>query len=155
MVKFPWKRLTKPLTCSYSNHLVDWTIAAVRFRPEADATKAKLYNRRQLNVQTIAMISTEMRVHVLLSTQRALLGHIGPAVRRILCRWTESEIHVRVVFDGEISEIDAEAMSEAATEVIADFPPRTAIFFGLERCDSPARVKHDNDEVAVFQRLEQ
>lgn len=90
----------------------------------------------------------------MLSTQRALLGHIGPAVRRILCRWTESEIHVRIVFDGEISEIDAEAMSDAETEVFADFPPRIAVFFRLERCDSPAHVKHDNDEVAVFQRLE-
>ncbi len=101
------------------------------------------------------MKSTEMRVKVLLITQRALLGHIGPAVRRIFCRWTESEIHVRVVLDGEISGIDAEAMSVAETEVIADFPPRTAVFFRLERCDIPARVKHDNDEVAVFQRLEQ
>jgi hypothetical protein len=50
------------------------------------------------------MISTEIRVRVLLSVQRALLGHIGTAVRAIMCRWTEDEIHVRAVFDGEISD---------------------------------------------------
>lgn len=101
------------------------------------------------------MTSTEMRVRVLLSVQRALLGHIGTAVRAILCRWTENEIHVRAVFDGEIREDDAEAISEAETEVIADFPSETAVFFKLERCDHPASIRHDADEQMVFQRLEQ
>jgi hypothetical protein len=72
------------------------------------------------------MTSTDMRVRVLLSVQRELLGHIGTAVRAITCRWTEDEIHVRVVFNGEISDDDAEAISEAETEVIADFPSQIA-----------------------------
>ena len=76
------------------------------------------------------------------------------AVRAIMCRWTEDKIHVRAVFDGEISEDDAEAISEAETEVIADFPSRTAVCFKLERCDRPATVKHDANEVVVFRRLE-
>lgn len=41
------------------------------------------------------------------------------------------------------------------TEVIADFPPHTAVFFKLERCDGPTRMQHEHHEVAVFQRLEQ
>lgn len=100
------------------------------------------------------MASTETRVRVLLSTQRALLGHIGTAVRKITCRWTEDEIHVRVVFDGEISEDDAEAISEAQTEVMADFPSYTVVCFKLERCDHPAPFQYQDDEVAVFRRLE-
>jgi hypothetical protein len=100
------------------------------------------------------MISTEIRVRVLLSVQRALLGHIGTAVRAIMCRWTEDEIHVRAVFDGEISDDDAEAISEAETEVIADFPSQTAVCFKLERRDRPASIAHEAYEEVVFRRLE-
>jgi len=82
-----------------------------------------------------AKTSTDIRVGVLLCTHRALLGHIGAAVRQITCRWTENEVHVRVVFDGEISGESAEAMSEAETEVVADFPPHVAVYFTAERCD--------------------
>jgi len=68
------------------------------------------------------MTSSDMRVRVLLSVQRALLGHIGIAVRAIVCRRAKDKVHVRTVFDGEIKDDDAEAMSEAETEVLADFP---------------------------------
>jgi hypothetical protein len=94
-----------------------------------------------------------MRANVLLSLQRVLLGHIGMAARRVSFRWTRDSIHVRVVFDGEISEVDTDAMSVAETEVIADSPQFTVVIFRLERCDSPARIKDDTDEVAVFMRL--
>lgn len=95
-----------------------------------------------------------MRARVLLSVQRALLGHIGTKVRAIACKWSEDEIQVRVVFDGEIGDDDAEAISKAETEVIADFPSQIAIHFKLERCDHPASIKHDSHEQAVFRRLE-
>lgn len=100
------------------------------------------------------MTSTDMRVRVLLSVQRAFLGHISTAVRAITCRWTEDEIYVRVLVDGEISDDDAEAISEAETEVIADFPSQIAVHFELERRDHPGSIKYDNDEQAVFRRLE-
>ena len=100
------------------------------------------------------MTSTDMRVRVLLSLQRALVGHIGTAVRAIVCRWTKDEIHVRTVFDGEINDDDAEEIAEAETEVIADFPSQVAVFFKLERLDYPALIEHEIDEVAVFRRME-
>ncbi|WP_070245920.1 hypothetical protein [Duganella phyllosphaerae] len=100
------------------------------------------------------MTSTDMRVRVLLSVQRTLLGHIGTAVRAIMCRWTKDEIHVRAVFDGEINDEHAEAISEAETEIIADFPSQVAVCFKLERCDYPALIQHEIDEVAVFRRME-
>lgn len=100
------------------------------------------------------MTSTDMRIRVLLSVQRALLGHIGTSVRAIVCRWTKDEIHVRIVFDGEINDDNAEAMSEAETEVVADFSSQVEVCFKLERCDYPALIKHEIDEVAVFRRME-
>ena len=100
------------------------------------------------------MTSTDMRVRALLSVQRALLGHIGTAVRAIMCRWTKDEIHVRAVFDGEINGDNAEAIFEAETEVIADFPSQVAVCFKLERRDYPALIRLDIDEVAVFRRME-
>ena len=99
-------------------------------------------------------MSTDMRVCVLLSGQRALLGHIGITVRAITCRWTQNEIYVRVVFDRGISDDDAETISEAETEVIADFPATIAVDFKLERCDYPTLIKRYSDEHAVFGRLE-
>lgn len=101
------------------------------------------------------MTSTDMRVRMLLSMQRALLGQVGPAVRAIACRWTDESIHVRVVVDGAIGDADAEAMSEAETEVMADFPSRITVRFRLERRDHPAPVGHENGELRVFHRLEQ
>jgi hypothetical protein len=91
------------------------------------------------------MTSTDLRVSVLLSAQRALLGSIGTAVRKIMCHWTEHEIQVRVVFGSEIAEEDAEAMSDAETEMMADFP-RHKVSFKLERCDSPKKIKQCTDE---------
>jgi len=63
-------------------------------------------------------------------------------------------IEQKYVFDGEISDDDAEAISGAETEVIADFPSQTAVCFRLERCDPPLSIKHNADEELVFRRLE-
>ena len=100
------------------------------------------------------MTSNDMRVRVLLSMQRAILGHIGTAVRAIMCRWTMDEIQVRVIFDGDINCDDAEAIAETKTEVIADFPSQVDVYFKLERLDYPVLIKHEIDEVAVFRRME-
>lgn len=40
------------------------------------------------------MQANNLRVAVLLTIQAALLGAIGPDVRKILCRWNVSEIRV-------------------------------------------------------------
>ena len=100
------------------------------------------------------MTSTDIRVRALLSVQRALLGHIGTAVRAVTCRWTNDEIHVRVVFDDEINDDNAEVISEAETEVNADFSSQVAVCFKLERRDYPVAIKYEFDEVAVFRRME-
>lgn len=98
--------------------------------------------------------SSDLRGRVLLSVQRALLGHIGIAVRAITCRWTQDEIVVRAIFEGDASEDDIEAISVAETEVMADFPSRVAVCFKIERCDYPAAIPEREGELAVFRRLE-
>jgi hypothetical protein len=100
------------------------------------------------------MTSSDLHVRVLLSIQRSLLGHIGIAVRAIICRWTQHEINVRVIFDGEASSEDIEALLVAETEVMADFPSWVAVCFKLERSDYPASIQQKDGEVAVFRRLE-
>jgi hypothetical protein len=99
------------------------------------------------------MKPSDLRCSVLLGMQRALLGCIGPAVRKIMCQWNEREVLARVIFEGEISEVDADAISEAETEMMADFPNHT-VSFKLQRCDRPANITQRNDEHTVFSRRE-
>ena len=99
------------------------------------------------------MQANDLRVAVLLTIQAALLGAIGPDVRKILCRWNVSEIRVRAVFDDPISEDDAELMSVVETEIMAGFPSHD-ISLVCERHDAPQPIPGRDDERAVFARLE-
>ena len=99
------------------------------------------------------MQDNDLRVSVLLAMQVALLGAVGPDVRKILCRWNASEIRARAVFDGPIREGDAEVMLEVETEMMASFP-RHDISLVCERHDAPQPISRRDDEQAVFARLE-
>lgn len=99
------------------------------------------------------MQDSDLRVSVLLTMQIALLGAVGPNVRKILCRWNASEIMVRAVFDGPIREDDAEVMLEVETEIMASFPGHD-ISLVCERHDAPQPIPRRDDEQAVFARLE-
>lgn len=81
------------------------------------------------------MKENDLRATVLLGVQVALLGCIGLGIRKVLCRWNDSEIRVRAIFDGEIREEDAEAMLEAETENHGQFsPPRCVDNLLAVRC---------------------
>ena len=99
------------------------------------------------------MSDVSLRVSVLLSVQRALLGAIGPSVRAVLCCWTTASINVRVVFDGPISEHDLETMSIVETEVISDFPDCDVRVLCV-RIDQVRPIELDASEVVVFRRQE-
>lgn len=99
------------------------------------------------------MKANELRVSVLLSMQIALLGCIGHGVRKILCQWNDKEIRARAIFDGEIREEDAEAMLEAETEIMANFPNHN-VSITCERCDAPLTIPRADNEYSVFARLE-
>ena len=99
------------------------------------------------------MNDNDLRVAVLVSIQRALLGNLGTRVRLVTCRWSKHDINVRAVFDGEIPDDEAAAMSVAETEMMADFPGHD-VSLTCERCDAPQNIPREADECAVFRRFE-
>ena len=99
------------------------------------------------------MQDNDFRISVLLTMQVALLGAVGPHVRKVLCRWTVSEIGIRAVFDGRIREDDTESMRVVETEMMASFPNH-GISLVCERLDAPQPVPRGDNELAVFARLE-
>lgn len=99
------------------------------------------------------MQDEELRVSVLLTMQVALLGAVGPDVRKVLCRWDVSKIRIRAVFDGPIREADADVMSEVETEIMASFPSHD-ISLVCERLDFPQPILMHDGERAVFARIE-
>ena len=84
------------------------------------------------------MNEIDLRVRVLLSLQRALLGAIVPSIRGITCSYDDSEIKILCLFDGEYSDDDKEILECVSTEVVADFPSHQIIL----DC-----IRHDNPEL--------
>jgi len=94
-----------------------------------------------------------IRAATLLSIQGALVGAISANVRRVLCRWSDTSVEIRAIFDGTPSEDDLETMSIVETEVMADFPGRT-VTLKCRQIDEPALIEYEADEVTVFGRKE-
>lgn len=99
------------------------------------------------------MKKAELRARVLLSLQIALLGIVGERLRAVACRWTDTQIRIRAVFDGEIDAVDVESMSEVETEIISHFPDHQ-IEVDCCRIDAPHPITALSDEVFVFKRRE-
>ena len=88
----------------------------------------------------------ETRTRLLLSLQRALLGAVPPALRQVSCGWSGTEITLRFVFHGPISDADRETAEIASTEVIADFPDPWTISEQIHRLDQPADLAATRDQ---------
>lgn len=87
----------------------------------------------------------ELRVRVLLSVQRALLGEITPPMRAIEVEWSRDRIMIRVFTEGEVDDAMREDFDAGVvTQVVSDFPdpdrgdPQVA--FEVVRCDAPTRI---------------
>jgi hypothetical protein len=102
-----------------------------------------------VTIRTLDIIEPELR----LSAQRALLGAIHPSIRLVKIKREGSNIRLTVVAVAQLDDEAAEAVSVAATEIVADFPT----------CQIEARVLvttealPDEDiltEGWVYQRLE-
>ena len=63
----------------------------------------------------------ELRVRLLLSIQRALLGAVTPNIRAVTAGIDEGTITLRWIIDGEITDALEDDLSVAGTEVISDF----------------------------------
>ncbi len=82
------------------------------------------------------MVNPDLRVRVLLSLQRALLGEVTPNLRGVTCSWDQSLIRISALFDGKVSEENRESMECVATEVMSDFPDFQVIL-ECQRLDVP------------------
>lgn len=82
----------------------------------------------------------ERLVNAKLSAQRALLGEVPPALRAVLLTVHVSSIEARCYFDGPIHPDDAESMSCAETEMIADYAPDVEVTFECIRRDAPQPI---------------
>lgn len=97
------------------------------------------------------MNSIELRARVLLTLQVALLGMVTSNMRSVLVSWTETEVHIRLVFEGAVSPDDIELASEIESEVISHLPSH-AVLCKAETCLPSEKVVPLAGEVLVFQR---
>ena len=84
----------------------------------------------------------ELRIGVLLSVQRALLGNVPPCLRAVTVDYSSEakRILLRSYFDGVIAEDDLELMSTVWTEVGADHPG-FRVDWEVIRCDVPLPIQ--------------
>ena len=93
-----------------------------------------------------------LRMKIVLSVQRALLGNISNSVRGVAVDWDEWRICIIAYFQGEISEDDRETMSCVHTEVAADFIDLAPVELLLKHLDVPAKMS--GYRVWIFLRKE-
>jgi len=93
------------------------------------------------------------RASVLLAVQRALLGAVGPRLRGITVGWSNDEIRVRCLYDGEIEDVDQEAMNGAEAQLLGDFPDGP-IEFKLESYPEPSALADKTLDAWVYCRRE-
>jgi hypothetical protein len=82
-----------------------------------------------------------MDVLLRLSAQRALLGAIPPPLRAVSAAIDSHVIRWRAVFEREPTEDEAELLSVAATEVIADFPEGYLLEEEFVVMDPPGQIE--------------
>ncbi len=90
-------------------------------------------------------MDTDLRIKVLLSLQRALLGEITPEMRAVAVQWSPNRIAIRVYTDGEApAEVREDFDASVVTQVVADFsfPDQgdPSVEFEFARCDAPTRL---------------
>lgn len=91
---------------------------------------------------------------LIMSFNRALLGEVPWALRRVTTKMEEKVIRVQFVFDGPISEDDRDSAGCVAGEVIGDFPRHT-IHEEYIQIDEPQPMPHPGQGWrVVFQRKE-
>jgi hypothetical protein len=89
-----------------------------------------------------------------LSALRAFLGRVHPEVRLVKIKRVGDEIQVDVVVACEPSERITEDVSEATTEIIADFPDANMIVGKFEISTGPLPREHVLENGWIYQRAE-
>lgn len=91
--------------------------------------------------------ASELRISVLLSVQRALVGEITKEMRAISVEWSAERIQVWVYVDGPIDkEAQEEFDASVMTQIVSDFPDvgkgDPAANFVFVQCDAPQRLDY-------------
>ena len=100
------------------------------------------------------MTDADIRLNILIYAQRGLLFAVPSSLRAMTCGWNGTNVAVRFVFDGPISEGDEESARIAATEVIAAFPSPWTLTEEIVRLDYPADLQADALPLWVYARKE-
>jgi hypothetical protein len=61
-------------------------------------------------------------IYLRLAAQKALWGNVGPHVRSVYVGYSGGAVRFNALVDADLPEDEREALQEAATEVIADYP---------------------------------
>jgi hypothetical protein len=94
-----------------------------------------------------------LRVQIVCSVARALLGEVFPALRAVVCRVRgEEAFDLLFIVHGAIDS-EEESPNVVHTEVLADFPATFDIGLSVVQVDAPARIPSGYD-FAIFQRRE-
>ena len=89
-----------------------------------------------------------------LSAQRAMIGRIYPSMRLVKVKVLGSTINLTVVVAEEPGEQLREQISEAAAEIIADFPEAEKIVETIEVLQDVIPVEDILQEGWIFRRAE-
>jgi hypothetical protein len=73
--------------------------------------------------------------------QWQVIGAVPHNLRAVTCDWEGTEIKLRFVFDGEITEENYEHAQTVGTEVVADFPSPWTVNENIVRLDYPDGVR--------------
>ena len=100
------------------------------------------------------MTAADIRLNLLIFRQRALLFAVPPTLRAVTCGWQGTEVKLRFLFDGPISEDDEESARIVGSEVVAGFPAPWTIDDEIERLDHPADLRSRALPLWLFARKE-
>jgi hypothetical protein len=88
---------------------------------------------------------SDLRIPVLLSMQRALVGEVTPEMRAVAVQWSPERIAIRVYTHGEPpAAVREDFDASVVSQVVADFPcpdgGDPAVEYEFVRCDAPTRL---------------
>jgi len=92
-----------------------------------------------------------MRVQVLLSVQRGLLGEVTPDLRAVAVAWSTGCVIGRFYYERAITDDMVECVNEIETSVMADFPDVEVRFAAVS---APEGTEMDALEAWAYVRAE-
>ncbi|MDE1150350.1 MAG: hypothetical protein PW843_27700 [Azospirillaceae bacterium] len=93
-------------------------------------------------------------VSLMLSAQRAFLGRIHPEIRMIKVKVIDKRLELCSILDSHISDRARDDISEAITEIIADFPVVDDFIERLEISSDALPKENVIEEGWIYQRAE-